>query len=192
MKRDSNKRKKISRRILMKESVESKLKKKTLKRNMNKREKLLRIQKRLYNKRILNMKGNKRFKEKNMKILRKLRVIISKLWKERFRNRLIKLMILMKHYLKVRLVQEKKLNNGKLNSMKLTVNMQIYKLKWKKRKPFGQVNLSSQRNRKSNTRKIMKMLINYSSKRLTSFKKTRKRPNLKVKHLIILCWLILK
>ena len=83
------------------------------------------------------MKGNKRFKEKNMKILRKLRVIISKLWKERFRNRLIKLMILMKHYLKVRLVQEKKLNNGKLNSMKLTVNMQIYKLKWKKRKPFG-------------------------------------------------------
>ena len=157
-----------------KESRESNKKKRMLKRNTNKREKLSKIWKNRSNKFNLKMKEKMLSSWKSMRILRSSNESLSRTSNQIMPNSLSKLKSLMRHFQRVNLESEKKLSSGKSSTMKLKECTQISKQNLKRTKLSGLANLTSQRNRKSNIRKIMRISRLCSNKLSINFKETAK------------------
>lgn len=171
MKKDLNKKRKKQAKLLLKDWLEFKVKKKILKQNMTKKERLTKNLKKIFKLLFLKKIEKQLSKRKNMKILRDNNKILLKLMKLRIKNYRIITINLTKHYLKENQVLENKSNIGKVNTMKLKDNMQTFKVNLKRKKHFGKVSLNSQRDKKIKPKKTMKMLLSNSNKQLINSKK---------------------
>ena len=78
--------------------------------------------------------------------------------KSKFKSCKTAMTSLTKHYLKVNLVLESKLNIGKASTMTWRGSMLIYKVSLKKKKLFGKASSNFWRNKRNRPRKTTKTL----------------------------------
>jgi len=76
---------------------------------------------------------------------------------------------------------KKKLRNGGRSIMKLKGIIQICKINWIERRPYGKVNLNSSNNKETLLKEILKMHNVNSSQQLNSYRNLKVKAKIRVK-----------
>ena len=186
MKRDSSRRKRKLLRPYKSAWPESNKKRMVLRPSMSKRERPSNRSRRTSSN--LSRSSNERrpSKLKNTRILRDSKRSSSKTMKLRTRGFKNLTSNSIRLCLRVSWALENKSSNGRANTTKWRELMLISRVNSKKRKPFGKVNLSSLRSKRSRLRRIMRRPSNNSDKPWTNFIKLKTIARTKTTSLITL------
>ena len=177
MKRDSSKRKKMLRKLSMRESQESSKRRKALKPSMSRRERHSRSSRRTSNSLPHRMREKGLFRLRSIRAWRRdsrTSLLVSNLRTRSFKS---KMNSSMRPYLRENSELENKLSTGRANTMRWRDSTLTFKVNSRKKKLCGRANSSSLRSRRIRPRKTTRSISKTSKLLSSSFRNLSKRVN---------------